>query len=125
LLAAEEREEGTMEGEITQLRNAAGVVSDLIAAEEGRSHPQQSSPLPISYPSSTPFRRVNSLPGYGSEVGEGEELPAYEDNDGSEMSSVVADGFRYTPGSSDYTPGSENTSETGSMNDILGPDTKS
>jgi len=114
-----------MEGEITQLRNAAGVVSDLIAAEEGRSHPQQSSPLPISYPSSTPFRRVNSLPGYGSEVGEGEELPAYEDNDGSEMSSVVADGFRYTPGSSDYTPGSENTSETGSMNDILGPDTKS
>ena len=56
------------------------------------------------------------------QVGHGEELPAYEDNDGSEASSFVADGFRYTPGSSEYSPAH---SAAGSVSDILGPDTKS
>lgn len=45
--------------------------------------------------------------------------PAYEDNDGSDMSSVVADGLRYTPG--DYTPGN---SDTSSIHSVLGRDNK-
>lgn len=57
-----------------------------------------------------------------SQVCNGEELPAYEDNDGSESSSFVADGFRYMPGSSEYSP---SHSPAGSLSDILGPDTKS
>lgn len=49
---------------------------------------------------------------------EEEALPAYEDNDGSEDSSFVADGFRYQPGS-EYTP---SHSSQGSVSDVLGPE---
>jgi hypothetical protein len=86
--------------EICEFRNAASIISDMVAAEEGR----------VSMDSRA------SLPEYMSELG-GEPLPTYEDGDGTELSSVVADGFRYTPGSSEYTP---EHSSTGSASDILG-----
>lgn len=107
----------TMTEEITEFRNAASVVEDIVAAEEGRAEVAVA-PMPI------PVSETNSLVqdfDIGSQVGDGEELPAYEDNDGSEDSSFIADGFRYTPGSSEYSPAH---SASGSVSDILGPDTK-
>jgi len=101
-LAAEE----SVESEIRELRNAAGVVGDIVAAEEGRGR------LSIG--------SLSSLPDYRSELGE--ELPSYTPSDGSEVSSFVADGMRYTPGSTEYTP-SVDSSEVGSVRNILG-DTK-
>jgi hypothetical protein len=74
----------------------------MVAAEEGR----------VSMES-----RATTLPEYMSELG-GEALPTYEDGDGTELSSVVADGFRYTPGSSDYTPA--HSSAGSGASDVLG-----
>jgi hypothetical protein len=96
--------EDVVASEISEFQNAASVVSDMVAAEEGRMEGR------ISMDSRA------SLPEYMSEVG-GESLPTYEDEQGSELSSVVADGFRYTPGSSEYTPGN---SHSGSVRDVLG-----
>jgi hypothetical protein len=110
---AEDGMSTTMTEDITQLRNAADVVGDIVAAEEVRSEP-----MPILVSEDRPLMQDFEI---GSQVGDGEELPAYEDNDGSEMSSMIADGFRYTPGSSDYSP---SHSPAGSVGDILGPDTK-
>ena len=85
--------------EICEFRNACEVVSDIVAAEEGRN--------------STDSRA--SLPEYMSE--QGEALPTYEANDGSEASSMVADGLLYTPGSTQYSPGH---SSVGSLDSVLG-----
>lgn len=98
-----EGQEDAVASEICEFRNAASVVSDMIEAEEGR-HTRVS------------MVSRSSLPEYMSELG-GECLPTYEDGDGTELSSVVADGFRYTPGSGEYTPGH---SSAGSVNDVLG-----
>lgn len=123
-LLASEAEDGmstTMTEEITEFRNAAEVVDDMVTAQSSRVQLQsQVQPIPIPSPASEdrPLMRDYDI---GSQVGDGEELPAYEDNDGSEMSSVVADGFRYTPGSTEYSP---SHSPAGSVSDILGPDTK-
>jgi hypothetical protein len=116
---AEDGMSTTMTEDITQLRNAAELVDDMVTAEGSRS---QAVAEPISIPATTEARPL--IQGFEtlSQVGDGEELPAYEDNDGSEASSFVADGFRYTPGSSDYSP---SHSPAGSVSDILGPDTKS
>lgn len=116
---AEDGMSTTMTEDITQLRNAAELVGDMVTAEGSRS---QAVAEPISIPATTEARPL--IQGFEtlSQVGDGEELPAYEDNDGSEASSFVADGFRYTPGSSDYSP---SHSPAGSVSDILGPDTKS
>jgi hypothetical protein len=113
----------TMTEEIVQLRNAVGVIGDLVAAEEGRTQGStqastQTRPIPIAKSEERPLIQDFET---GSQVEDGEELPAYEDNDGSEDSSVVADGFRYTPGSTEYSP---SHSASGSMSDTLGPDTK-
>lgn len=114
----------TMTDEITQFGNAVSVVDDMVSAEEGRVrtvayvHGRQPEPTPVSAGEEGALSCGYDI---GSQVGDGEELPAYEDNDGSEMSSMVADGFRYTPGSSEYTP---QQSASGSVSDILGPDTK-
>ena len=83
-----------MTEDIAGFMNAADMVSEMIAAEEGRGR--------------------RSVRARCSE----ETLPAYEDCDSSEMDSVV-DGCRFTPGSSDYTP-----SQAGSASDILGADVK-
>ena len=115
----------TMTEEITELRNAAEIVDDMVFAESSRAQPipiSAPSPAPVSAPApATEDRPLLRDYDIGSLVGDGEELPAYEDNDGSEMSSVVADGFRYTPGSTEYSP---SHSPAGSVSDILGPDTK-
>lgn len=114
----------TMTEEIAQFKYAASVVDDMVSAEEGRArtvayvHGHRPEPIPIPAREETALMRVYDM---GSQVGDGEELPAYEDHDGSEMSSVIADGFRYTPGSSEYSP---QQSASGSVSDILGPDTK-
>lgn len=113
----------TMSEEITQLKNAASVVDDMVSAEEGRSRSSarpQTKPQILSLPIPIPTTRTRDYD-LGSQIGDGEELPAYEDNDGSEMSSVIADGFRYTPGSTEYSPAD---SETGGVNDVLGVDRK-
>jgi hypothetical protein len=109
LANAEDGLSGTMEDEITQFRNAAGVVEEMVAAEEAR--PQ--------FPPRVDSRSMTAHE-IGSQVGDGEELPAYEDSDRSEMSSI-ADGLQYTPGSTEYNP---SQSREGSVSDILGPDTK-
>ena len=96
----------TMSEEIVQFRNAASVVGDIVAVES-QFPPRVDSRLMMAHE-------------IGSQVGEGEELPAYEDEEGSEISSV-ADGLRYTPGSTEYDPAQ---SREGSLSDILGPDVK-
>ena len=117
--AAEDGMSTTMTEEITEFRNAAEVIDDMVLAESSRVQ-SRVQPIPIPSPASEerPLMRDYDI---GSQIGDGEELPAYEDNDGSEMSSVVADGFRYTPGSTEYSP---SHSPAGSVSDILGPDTK-
>jgi hypothetical protein len=101
---AEEHDGDVMASEISQLLNATTIVEQILAAEEGR----------VSVDSRS------SLPDYKSELGAGEQLPAYEDSDGSELSLVIADGFMSTPGTSDYMPGN---SDAGSASNVLG-DTK-
>lgn len=104
----------SMTEDITEFCNAADVIVEIIAAEGNRSA-VQTRPAPTSENN----ERGALLHDYdtGSQAGDGEELPAYEDNDGSEMSSVVADGFLYTPGSTQYSP---SHSPAGSISDILG-----
>jgi len=129
--------EEDMESEIQQLRNAASVISDIVAAEEGRfvaSTASSSSSQAVSSERSTSsqyvqehYARMDSLPGYRHGMGmnmtgiegEGEyiELPAYEDNDGSEDASVVQDGFGYMGPGSQYIPSG---SETSSLHEALG-----
>ncbi|KAH8597141.1 hypothetical protein B0O99DRAFT_685059 [Bisporella sp. PMI_857] len=116
----------TMSEEIHQLQNAASVVDDMVNAEEGRSReqltyqPAQQAPthahaLAIPVHDSAPMMRDYETASQACD----EELPAYEDSDDSD--SLIADGLRYTPGSSDYSP---SQSSHGSVDDILGPDTK-
>jgi hypothetical protein len=100
--------EDVVASEISEFQNAASVVSDMIAAEEGRMEGRMEGRISMDSRA--------TLPEYMSEVG-GESLPTYEDEQGTELSSVVADGFQYTPGSSEYTPGS---SHSGSVRDVLG-----
>lgn len=88
--AEEEEVDNTMEEEIAQFREAAAMVGDIVAAEEGRA-------------------RRTRQDRYTNDV-EGEDVdspPSYESV--SNDSSVVANGFRYNPdgpnkGSDDRTP---------------------
>ncbi|KAK7753275.1 hypothetical protein SLS62_004794 [Diatrype stigma] len=116
----------TMEQELAQFRAVAGVVGDMIAAEEGRrlraavavavdTHHQHghygggvyghahahASPSPTS-----------TLPEYAAMD---EPLPPYDE--GSNDPLFVADGFQYTPGSSAYTPDSSGSSQASSLDD--------
>jgi hypothetical protein len=119
---AEDGRSTTMTEEIAELRNAVGVVEEIVQAQEHHQPQPQPQAQPIDIPASedSPLMRDYDV---GSQVGEGEELPAYEeeDNEGSETSSLIADGFRYTPGSTEYSP---SHSPSGSVSDILGPDMK-
>jgi len=110
----------TMEQEIAQFRAAANVVGDMIsAAEEGRTQQRRGrreyQPPPEDYTPTPPS------PGAFAEYMPDDDIPpAYEERRrtpsiGAE-SSVVTDGFRYTPGSSNYTPSSTAT-QRGSTND--------
>jgi len=117
-----------VQGETAELRVAADVVGDMVAAEEGRATAVNvaATPNPVTVTVLAPTTEMETRPllqqQFLEHVGHGEELPAYDDRDGSEMGSVVADGFGYTPGGNGYTPGH---SSSGSVSDILGPDTKS
>lgn len=102
----------TMEQEIAQFRAVAGVVGDIVAAEEGRSRREmvqtecgrcahhRAAPLPSP---------TSAFPDYASVD---EALPAYDE--GPADATFVADGMRYSPGSSmgSYTP--DQSSTTGS-----------
>lgn len=133
---SDSEDSSTMEQEIASFRNAANVVGDMVAAEEGRSHrqpvcqhyhhaQQQTRPghevrrIPAELPSPT-----SAFPDYHGM--QEEALPAYEEDSNENSSamapSVVTDGFRYTPGSSIYTPSSDGDSSVGA-DDVLG-DTK-
>jgi hypothetical protein len=114
----------TMTEEIASFQYAASIVDDIVSAEEGRTrtvaYAHGHAPHPIPIPAQE--QRSTMCDYYtGSQVGDDEQLPAYEDHDSSEMSSVISDGFRYTPGSSDYSP---SNSASGNNSNILGPDTK-
>ncbi|TGO47368.1 hypothetical protein BCON_0281g00130 [Botryotinia convoluta] len=114
--------EFSIEQDISSFRNAVDVVGDMVAAEEGRvfSSPIRSVSV---HQRSVSENQILHFDGYTHGVGIGmdddddEVLPAYEDNDGSEESGSVADGFRYTPGSSAYSP---SHSASGSVSDVLG-----
>ncbi|KAI1107587.1 hypothetical protein F4804DRAFT_329319 [Jackrogersella minutella] len=108
----------TMEQEIAQFRAVASVVGDIIEAEEGRSRemsqhssPQNSSP---QHSSPVPLSPTSAFPDCASID---EELPAYDE--GSNDPRFVADGFRYTPGSSCYTP-TESSTTGSSLDEHLG-----
>lgn len=126
LADAEDGMSTTMTEELTQFRNAANVVDEMITAQHPipQPQPQQSqaaaAPMTLALPVTESSALMHNYE-ISSQIGDGEELPAYEDSDGSEEGSVVADGFRYTPGSSNYCP---SHSASGSVSDILGPDTK-
>ncbi|KAI9831782.1 MAG: hypothetical protein M1819_004679 [Sarea resinae] len=96
--------EEAMQVEIRELRNAHNVVGSLALAEEGRAGVP--APIDANGVDVGGLRRTDSLPDYRSEAGSTTESepPAYDENDGTEQSSVVADGFQYTPCGSDWTP---------------------
>ncbi|KAL9569586.1 hypothetical protein ACKAV7_006216, partial [Fusarium commune] len=107
----------TMEEEIASFREAAHMVEGIVAAEEGHhSHARSYSyaagpPVPPR-----PSHRIAAT-AYPVFMETDENLPAYDDDE--RDSSVVADGCRYTPGSSDYTPSNSGSNAS----DVLG-DTK-
>jgi hypothetical protein len=116
----------TLADELSTCRRAADLVSDMVSVEEGRMRsttvarePGRPPALDLLQPPATtpdlaPLSPNAAFSAYGPE---GEALPAYES--ASESSSVVTDGFRYTPGSTEYSP-----SVAGSgADDVLG-DTK-
>ena len=119
----EDAEDGvstTMSEDISQLRNAADVVGDMVehvaVNTEGRAQAMPMlapAPAPVSQPMSIPVSSTMPLRDFE------EQLPAYEDDEGTEMDSIISDGYR--PGML-YTP---SQSSDGSLSDILGPDTKS
>ncbi|KAK2135148.1 hypothetical protein NOF04DRAFT_1170230 [Fusarium oxysporum II5] len=107
----------TMEEEIASFREAAHMVEGIVAAEEGHhSHARSYSyaagpPVP---PRPSHHTAATAYPGF---METDENLPAYDDDE--RDSSVVADGCRYTPGSSDYIPSNSGSNAS----DVLG-DTK-
>lgn len=113
----------TMEQELARFREAANMVSSLIAFEEGRSAASQPrredyppapmvrpTPAPVPAHVPTPAPRIST---------DDPSLPTYENDtvDGS----MVADGFRYIPGSDSYpAPTSGVGSQLNSNSDRLG-----
>ena len=127
----EEGRSTIMSDDLRAFNNVADVISEMVAVDSqpSRFHPSAPPAAPSfhSRTSQSPDIQTSRQMGaviedYIREVGDNETLPAYEEEDDSaELGSVIADGFRYTPGSTDYTP---SHSANSSMSDILGPDTK-
>ncbi|KAH7313157.1 hypothetical protein BKA65DRAFT_154296 [Rhexocercosporidium sp. MPI-PUGE-AT-0058] len=125
LMDAEDGMSVTMSEDLEQLRNAAEVVGEIVAVEQQQQHqpflPTRTTPAPS--PALVPAPEQVNVPVALDVVSPmppfEEELPAYDDTDGSDLSSVVSDGYR--PGTL-YTP---SQSPSGSLSDILGPDRKS
>lgn len=93
----EEEDDTTMEQELARFREAASMVSNLIAAEEGRNQTmvQREAPPTVAPSMQTAYQ------GY---VAGDVSPPSYEYD--SVEASLLADGFRYTRGEAEYTPGS-------------------
>ncbi|CAG9939090.1 unnamed protein product [Clonostachys rosea f. rosea IK726] len=113
----------TMEQELARFREAANMVSSLIAFEEGRSAASQ--PRREDYPPAPPARPTPApvpadVPSPVPRISTDDpSLPTYE-NDTVE-GSMVADGFRYVPGSDSYpAPTSGVGSPLNSNSDRLG-----
>lgn len=105
----------TMEEEIASFREAANMVDGIVAAEEGhhsRAHSYSYAPS-SSTPSHSSHHTAAGYPTFADDAS----LPPYDDDE--RDSSVVTDGCRYTPGSSDYTPSNSGSNAS----DVLG-DTK-
>jgi hypothetical protein len=85
--------ENAMQSEIRGLREAADMVSNLIAAEEGRGQLRRTHS----------FGSEASLPSYRSQasVAGDEPPPGYDENGADD---VVVDGFQYTPSATTWTP---------------------
>lgn len=96
-----------MEQEIARFREAASMVGDIVAAEEGRV--QQREMVQRAAPK-------GARASYPEFVVDDEVPPAYA-MEAETPDSVIADGFRYTPGSE--TTASENAA-VGGANDRLG-----
>jgi hypothetical protein len=90
-------ESTTMEQDIEQFRNAAEVVSDMVAAEEGRVRQEmvQYSTMPVPPSPHTVFPEYLPLD---------DVLPAYDEGSSDDADYGVADGIQYTPGTSTYAP---------------------
>ncbi|KAK1991203.1 hypothetical protein LX36DRAFT_685612 [Colletotrichum falcatum] len=118
----------SMTSEITQFRNAATLVTEMVAAEERRQRmreqqQQQQPPPPLCC--SSPRREypdaVAALPGptaaFAEYVGDDDVLPAYDEH---APSVVVSDGFSsYSPGSSEYAP-SASSDTASNIDSVLG-----
>lgn len=94
----------TMTEELAQLRTAAGVVEQMVVAA---AHPQP------------PAVWIHTVADH--QFSEGRPLLRHDETEDSDMSSSIADGMQYTPGSTDYDPAN---SREGSMTDVLGLDSK-
>jgi hypothetical protein len=109
--ADDTEDEDFVGSEISEFRNAAEVVGEMVAAEEGRSALVCVSQR--SLPRMSMESHATSLPDYMSQVG-GESLPTYEDD---VVSDGVVDGLLYTPGSTEYTP---SHGSGGTLDSVLG-----
>lgn len=118
----QEEDQPSMEREIASCRMAADVVSDMVAAaEEGRAR----SDAPMRVHAAAGHVSVTAVPVpvvsnshalFAQYDPDDEALPAYDDT----SSDGLADGLRYTPGSSMYTPSSTGSVAGGGADDILG-----
>lgn len=88
-------EETSISEELAECRTAVHLVREMVAAEEGRAQ-RQVQARSVAVPSFVQYMEEAD--------GEEEALPNYED--ASVSSDGVADGLRYTPGSSVYNPSS-------------------
>jgi hypothetical protein len=111
----------TMEQELASLRNAADMVSSLVAAEEGRNHQvphQHQEPQRVVEQSREVPQIPDAVQAAYSGYFPGEAPPPSYENDAAEAS-MVADGFQYTPGGATYSP-SNPANQQGSNSDRLG-----
>jgi hypothetical protein len=95
----------TMEQELAGFREAASMVSNLIAAEEGRHRMmQRTQPAPIAatppVPIPTPNRHTHAYSGYNFPSSGLASPPSYEVD--TAEASMVSDGFRYSPGQFEF-----------------------
>jgi hypothetical protein len=102
----------SMEQELANFREAASMVSNLIAAEEGRHQMRQQyrpQPPPIPQQQRPPVHPtlatfVHSQTPHAGRFESHSSLPSYESD--TVDASMVADGFRPSPGGAEYTPSS-------------------
>lgn len=111
MLQHHEEEETSMEEELASCRMAADVVGDIVAAEEGRAllAAQDGNVTASGRAEVTAVAQPSFVHYVEEDVEEEEVLPAYDER----SDSSIADGMRYTPGSSAYTPSSSGSDELG------------